>query len=193
MKIIKVNFFAVLFKTLFGALLLTTSCVQQDNKTTNTIGVDKPKIDIQTAVVSGNIDAVKQKQHIEAGTNINEKEPLSGATPLISAATFNKIEIAKVLIDAGADLTIKNNDGSTPLHVAAFFCRIEIVQFLIDSKADKTLKNNFGATPRESVVGPFKDIKPIYEMLQQQLAPIGLKLDMNELEKNRPVIAMMLQ
>ena len=39
----------------------------------------------------------------------------------------------------------------------------------------------------------FDDMKPIYEMLQQQLKPFGFELDMNELEKARPVISMMLQ
>ena len=64
---------------------------------------------------------------------------------------------------------------------------------LIDAKADKSVRNNFGATARESVMGPYAEIKPIYEMLQQQLAPLGMQLDLNEIEKIRPVIAMMLQ
>ena len=97
------------------------------------------------------------------------------------------------MIDANADLSIKNNDGATALHTAAFFCRTEIVQLLIDAKADKTIKNNFGMTARESVMGPFTDVKPVYEMLKQQLGPLGLQYDLNEIEKTRPVIAMMLQ
>ena len=180
-------------------LLLTSACAKSGNNSnsksaanTNTESiVTKPKINIHEAVLSGNLEAVKQ--HIAAQTNINEKDAMSGSTPLISAASFGKNEIAKVLIDAGADLAIKNNDGSTALHAAAFFCRVEIVQMLIDAKADKTIKNNFGATARESVMGPFADIKPIYEMLQLQLGPIGMNLDLNEIEKTRPVIAMMLQ
>ena len=64
---------------------------------------------------------------------------------------------------------------------------------LLDANADTTAKNNFGATPRETVIGPFKDIKPIYEMLQKQLSPMGLQIDLEEIEKTRPVIAMMLQ
>lgn len=79
------------------------------------------------------------------------------------------------------------------MHAAAFFGRVEIVQMLIDAKADKTIKNNFGATPRESVMGPFAEIKPFYEMLQLQLGPVGLKIDLNQIEKTRPVVAMMLQ
>lgn len=184
---------------LFLIAFFTSSCAQS-NETVNTesgktnqneTAVERPSIDIQAAVISGNLEAVKQ--HITAGTDLNEKDQMSGSTPLISAATFGQPEIAKALIEANADLSLTNNDGATALHTAAFFCRVEVVQLLIDANADKTLRNNFGATPRESVMGPYADIKPIYEMLQQQLSPIGLQLDLEEIEKKRPVIAMMLQ
>ena len=33
----------------------------------------------------------------------------------------------------------------------------------MDANADKNVKNNYGATARESVMGPFAEIKPIYE------------------------------
>ncbi|MGK0453495.1 MAG: ankyrin repeat protein [Paraglaciecola sp.] len=167
------------------------SCVQPGNSNKNKSVVETPKINIQTAVISNNLEIVKQ--HIEAGTDINIKDQMSGSTPLISAATFGKVAIVKALIDAKADLGLKNNDGATALHSAAFFCQVEIVQLLMDAKADKTIKNNFGATPRESIMVPFAQMKPFYEMLQQQLGPLGLKIDLTEIEKNRPVIAMMLQ
>ena len=189
MKKLRINSIRVLTKLVLMAILLP-ACSQ--NKDSNKISeVSKPDIDIHTAVISNNLEAVRQ--HIEAGTDINMKEPFSGSTALMSAATFGKKEIAKTLIDAGADLAITNNDGSTSLHAAAFFCRVEIVQMLIDANANKTLKNNFGATPRETVMGPFDQIKPVYEMMQQQLEPMGLQLDMAQLEKTRPVISMMLQ
>ncbi|WP_252735640.1 ankyrin repeat domain-containing protein [Zobellia sp. B3R18] len=171
------------------------ACGQQKQKSNDQAiaktEVSAPDIPLTQAVITGNLEAVKQ--HIEAGTNLNEKDALSGATPLISAITFDKTEITAALIDAGADLEIKNNDGSTALHVAAFFGRVELVQILMDAKADKTAKNNYGATARETVSGPFEDMKPIYEMMQQQLGPIGLDLNLAELEKARPVIAIMLQ
>ena len=199
MKTLKINASKMLFSLSFLIILMTTACAQSnknskskpDNADKAELKMDKPDMDIQMAVISGNLEAVKQ--HIDAKSDLNAKDPMSGSTPLISAASFGKNEIAKVLIAAGVDLNIKNNDGSTALHSAAFFCRIEIVQMLIDAEADKTIKNNFGATPRESVMGPFAEIKPIYEMLQQQLAPLGLQIDLNEIEKSRPVVAMMLQ
>lgn len=172
-----------------------TSCAEEKGKQktneTAKIEVKAPDVPLMQAVMSGNLEAVRQ--HIEAGSDLNEKDAMSGATPLMTALTFDKQEIASALIDAGVDLEIKNNDGSTALHVAAFFARVEAVQMLLDAKADKTVKNNFGATARETVLAPFEDLQPIYEMMQQQLGPLGLQIDMAELEKARPVIAIMLQ
>ncbi|XMO85983.1 ankyrin repeat domain-containing protein [Algibacter sp. AS12] len=197
MKTLKITSIRITIQLLFFALLLTSSCAQSNKESSSsdsanaTKTVDKPSIDIHGAVLTGNLEAVKQ--HIEAGTDINQKEAMSGSTPLMSAATFNKPEIAKALINGNADLSLKNNDGGTALHTAAFFGRIEIVQLLIDAKADKMVRNNYGATPRETAMVDFAQMKPIYEMLIQQLQPMGFTLDLNELQKARPIVAMMLQ
>tara|TARA_R110000868_G_scaffold378658_6_gene644204 strand:+ start:10154 stop:10726 length:573 start_codon:yes stop_codon:yes gene_type:complete len=185
---------SIILRTLITLILVAVilpACAQSDSKQQRSSEATIPEIDIQTAVISGNLAVVKQ--HIEAGTDLNKKDPMSGSTALITAATFNKIEIAEALINGGADLSLKNSDGSTALHSAAFFCRIEIVQMLIDAEVDKSIRNNFGATARESVMGPFEPVQPIYAMMQEQLAPFGLQLDLEELKKTRPVIAMMLQ
>lgn len=133
------------------------------------------------------------KQHIAAGTNINEKDPFGGSSPLISAALFGKTDIAKILIDGGADINFQNNEGSTALHTSAFFCRPEIVQQLLDKKADKSIKNKYNSTAYESVAGPYSELKSTYEMMQQMLGPLGLTLDYAYIEKTRPEIASMLK
>lgn len=163
---------------------------QKGGSTTKT-DVKKPDIDIHTAVVSNNLEALKQ--HIAAGSNINEKDPYGGSSPLLSAAVFGKTEAAKILIDAGADINFQNNEGSTALHTAAFFCYPEIVKLLLDKKADKTIKNKYNATPYETVAGPFADVKSAYDMMGQMLGPMGLKLDYAYVEKTRPEIARMLK
>lgn len=180
-------------------LLLNVSCAQSEKKTkTNSANniesestIETPKIDIQTAIFTDNLEAVKQ--HIKAGTDLNKKDAMSGSTPLITAVSFGKKDIAKALVDAGVDLSIKNNDGGTALHSAAFFCKVEMVKMLIDANADKSLRNNFGATARESVMGPFEQMKPIYEMLKQQLEPMGLQIDIKYIEATRPTVADLLQ
>jgi ankyrin repeat protein len=153
--------------------------------------VKAPDVDIHTAVLTGNQEALRQ--HIEAGSNINEKDPFGGSSPLITACVFGKTEEARILIDAGADLNFQNNDGSTALHSSAFFCRPEIVKMLLERGADKTITNKFGATPYQSVAGTFTETKPAYDMIGKMLEPMGLKLDYAHIEKTRPVIADLLK
>jgi len=184
--------------TFFALLVILASCKskesaaqRKDASLANKTEVKPPQVDIHTAVVTDNLEALKQ--HIAAGSDINEKDPYGGSSPLISAALFGKTEAAKILMNAGADLNVKNKDGSTALHTSAFFCRPEIVKMLLDKGADKTIKNNFGSTPYESVAGSYTQVKSVYEMMQQMLGPMGLKLDYGYIEKTRPVIAAMLK
>lgn len=196
MKTKNTSFHMHIFKSLcLMAILSLGAC--SDQKATaqkglsNQSKVKAPSIDIHTAVVSGDVEAIKQ--HIAAGSNINEKDPYGGSSPLISASLFGKAEIAKMLIDAGADINIQNNDGSTALHTAAFFCRPEIVKMLLDRNANKTIRNNYKSTAYESVAGSFNEVKSTYEMMEKMLGPMGLTLDFVYLEKTRPVIASMLK
>ncbi len=181
--------------TFLSMLSIMASCQQRKepnrNATVSQARVKPPKIDIHTAVMTDNIEALKQ--HIAAGSNINEKDPFGGSSPLISASLFGKTQMAKLLIEAGADLNFRNNDGSTALHTASFFCRPQIVKMLLAKRADKTIKNKYGQTAYESVAGPFADVKNAYNGLGKMLEPMGLKLDHTYLEKTRPEIAAMLK
>lgn len=199
MKTRKINALKVVISfTYITTLFMITSCTSRGDSAQESnasavqqTDVKPPQIDIHTAVITGNLEAVQQ--HIAAGTDLNEKDAFGGSSPLISAAVFGKPEIAKVLIEAGADLNFQNNDGSTPLLTAAFFCRPEIVRMLLEKGADKTIRNKFGATAYESVTVPFAEVKNAYDMMGTMLAPAGLKLDYPYIEKTRPEIATMLQ
>jgi ankyrin repeat protein len=186
------NFFASLSIAIaFASLLFATTSCNKQSQANEKPGVEAPEVDIHTAVLTGNQEALKQ--HIAAGTNINEKDPFGGSSPLISAALFGKTEEARILIDAGADINFQNNDGGTALHTAAFFGRPEIVSLLLEKNADKTIINKFGATAYQSVAGPFADVKNVYDMIGKALEPMGLKLDYAYIEKVRPEIAEMLK
>lgn len=170
-------------------ILFFSACANQNSqaKENKPLGDTKaPEMSIHEAAFYGNVDMLKQ--HIEAGTDLNQKNQ-DGSSPLNIAATFNKVEAAKLLIEAGADLNVKNNEGSTPLHVAAFFCHTEIVKALLKAGADKNRKNYSGATPYMSVAAPFDQVKPIYQYVEQSLAPFGVKFDYEYLEMERPKIA----
>ncbi len=172
-------------------LLIVVGWGKQENSSKEKGQPSKPPgVSLHVAALQGNIDAIRQ--HIKAGSDLNEKD-MFGSTPLIIAATFGKIEVARALIEAGADLNLRNNDGSTALLIAAFLCRTEIVKALLDKGANKYLRNNAGRTALDAVVGPFDDVKGIYDHLGRALEPLGLKLDYEQIKMTRPKIAEMLR
>ena len=71
-----------------------------------------PDISIHDAAREGNIEAVKQ--HLNAGTDVNEKNRI-GLTPLHCAALWGHKETAELLINKGTDVNAKDDDGSIPL------------------------------------------------------------------------------
>ena len=188
-----------LIAVLMTALLVMVACGGNSDKTTEASEnsettkkeVKAPNMDIHTATLLGDLDAINQ--HIAAGTDLDEGEPTLGSTPLISAAVFGKTEIAGALIEAGADVNLKNNEGSTALHSAAFLCRLEIVEMLLVNGADKEMLNNYGSTALQSVSAPFADVMPIYEQFNKDLGPLGFKLDYEYAEATRPKIAALLR
>ncbi len=145
---------------------------------------------IHAAVIAGDLETIKQM--IASGADLNEREPAGGSTPLMTACVFGKTEIALALIDAGADLTLTNNDGSTALHTAAFFCRTEVVEVLLNKNVDISVVNNSGSTAVQSVMAPFELVKGIYEYFGKIYEPLGLELDLERIQKTRPEIAKMI-
>ena len=147
--------------------------------------------DIHAAIVRGDMEAVRQ--YIEAGADLDVREPTGGSSPLITAATFGNLQAAEALIDAGADVDLRNNDGSTALITAAFFAHTEIVQALLTAGADKSIRNAGGSTALDAVAAPFEEVRAIYDFVGAMLGPYGLELDYERIEATRPVIAEMLR
>lgn len=73
---------------------------------------------------------------LRARANVNQLER-DGWTALHFAAAYGHIAIARLLIEAGADVTIKNNVGLTPIDVAKQNKKIEILEILESAKLNK--------------------------------------------------------
>ncbi|MDH4185721.1 MAG: ankyrin repeat domain-containing protein, partial [Nitrospira sp.] len=90
--------------TVILALMLFTfvGCGNQDKSPQQSAEsqttVSAPKVDLHTAVVIEDLEAIRQ--HIKAGSDLNVLEPSRASTPLITAAFLGKTEAAKILIDA---------------------------------------------------------------------------------------------
>jgi hypothetical protein len=180
------------------SLLVFTGCGKQEDSAEETkqpaasqAAPAPAGIDLHTAAATGNLEAIQKC--VDAGSDLNVRDPQGGACPLSTAALFGQTGAALALIEAGADINCRGDDGAAPLHVAAFFCRTEIVKALVDKGADRTIENSYGSTPLAAVSGPWDEVKPVYEHFAKALEPMGIKLDMERLEATRPKIAEMLK
>jgi tetratricopeptide (TPR) repeat protein len=86
---------------------------------------------LQKAVKKGDIKKVTEL--LDKGAKINE---WNYGTPLIMAASTGRLEIAKLLIERGADLNMIGQNGWTALGCAAAEGHSEIVDLLISKGAD---------------------------------------------------------
>jgi ankyrin repeat protein len=67
--------------------------------------------------------------------------------PLLYAARDGRLENAKILLDAGADLELADANGITPLLMAISNNQIEVARFLIDRGAKINVSDWYGRTP----------------------------------------------
>lgn len=156
------------------ALLILSGCAQQG-----------PSVDIWTAAAAG--DAAAIQQHIDYGTDLDEREQLGGSTPLIIAALYGRPDVARLLVENGASLDATNKDGSTALITAAFFCRTETVAYLLDQGASLEIRNTSGSTALDAVAGEWSpELEGFYTMLGDALQ---LDLDLARIQAARPQVA----
>src|SRR5215831_934961 len=70
-----------------------------------------------------------------------------GLTPLLYAARDGRLEAAKILVDAGADLEMTDPNGTTPLLMAISDDQMSTARFLIDKGATINVSDWYGRTP----------------------------------------------
>ena len=99
---------------------------------------------LNIAAYKGNLEMMRRL--IRAGADVDARNKKNGFTALLEAVHFLDTEVAKFLIEYGAEVNAQNNHGSTALHGAAANGIIELVNFLIVKGAEVNTQNNLGST-----------------------------------------------
>ncbi|XP_075766312.1 protein phosphatase 1 regulatory subunit 12B isoform X4 [Pelodiscus sinensis] len=87
------------------------------------------------------------RQWLNSGKLEDVKQPRSGATALHVAAAKGYSEVMRLLIQAGFNLNVQDNDGWTPLHAAAHWGVKEACTILAEGLCDMDIRNKLGQTP----------------------------------------------
>ncbi len=83
---------------------------------------------------------------IVLGANL-EWQDEDGVTPLHKAIRWDKVEIARMLIEAQADVNVQDKFNRTPLREATWNGQVEIVKMLIGAGARKDIRDDEGKLP----------------------------------------------
>ena len=69
---------------------------------------------------------------LDAGADVNQKEPGYNRTALHLAAQRGQTEVVRLLLDRGADISARENDNETPLYYATGGGSLETVKLLVE-------------------------------------------------------------
>ena len=111
----------------------------------------KPEFPYASAVQQNNSREVSK--YLAEGGNANALSRFGDPLLYLSVGRQGGMEVARLLISAGADVNGMSRNGITVLSGAASWCNIEEVALLIDAGADVNLAGKNKATPLESVCG----------------------------------------
>jgi ankyrin repeat protein len=119
----------ILRTLLLLSLLLVASLAEKE--------VDRhPEAALLMAAMASGDQVEEVAAALEDGADIDVVDKRSGQTPLMAAVLRGKLEIVKLLLKKGADVTLGEKDGYTPAHGAAFQGRSHVMKALQEHGID---------------------------------------------------------
>jgi len=111
--------------------------------------------EFMSAVIFANIG--RQRELLSEAPKLAQTRGQDGYTPLHKVADRSSdeeaVEMARLLLQNGAEVNARNRFNATPLHLAASQGRAKLCALLIDKGADLNAKANTGRTPLHCAAG----------------------------------------
>jgi len=111
-----------------------------------------PPTNLEAILQNSSLNTSTKRQRIQAfisaGGDINALTS-DGITPLMSEVESGTDEIVNILLDAGADVNVKDRQGNNVLMASAFYCKklkLPTIQKMIDKTTNLDLKNKYDRT-----------------------------------------------
>ena len=70
----------------------------------------------------------------------------NSSTPLHLASEEGHVDVARMLVESGADMSAQDKDGRTPLHLASFRGHVDVARMLVKLGADVSAQDKDGRT-----------------------------------------------
>jgi len=106
-----------------------------------------PLLDVITSSESSRDIYRQVKQILKNNPDIDVNKEDDGVTPLYAASKNGHLDVARLLVEAGADIDKAKDNGYTSLHIASLWGHLEVVKYLVEQGADKDKATNVGRTP----------------------------------------------
>merc|ERR1711992_188012 len=103
---------------------------------------------LNEAAMAGNLEEVLLRLNL--GEDVNQMLFPRYSTPLHDATTCGRVQVAKILIERGADVNAKDYKGCTPLRLARRYGQDEIERIL----SQKGAKDEQDPPSRKTSIGP---------------------------------------
>lgn len=103
-------------------------------------------ITLARAAAAGRLELVRER--IDAGDQLDSLDEEFSLAALHHAANLERIDIARALLEAGADADVEDEFAKTPLHFVARNGNVQIAQLLLEHGATaNVVETKFGFTP----------------------------------------------
>jgi hypothetical protein len=100
---------------------------------------------VDHAIAENSIEDVRR--HLAVNPDAAHRGQRPGLSPLHQAILRRRLEIAQVLLEAGADVNAADADGRTPLHLAVERNEVALICALLAREADPHRRDRVGWTP----------------------------------------------
>ena len=123
-------------------------------------------------MVTNNI--VQVERMLQHGADPDQTWP-DGMTGLHVSAQFGYLQMAAVLVGAGADINAIDLLGQTPLFHAVVTNNIKLVRFLLDKNANTGISNNIGYSPLH--VSAYYNYETSLDLLCKKMVDLDIRTD----------------